>query len=95
MSDALHPIRLWWCAGQARGIARHDGVEVVLRARPAVLRHIGRLIELEYSPGVRMLYVQEMGAGRRDLESGEAAECLAYLRAVSADTRYRIDVGIA
>lgn len=95
MSEALHPTRLWWCAASGRGIARHDGIEAQLRQRPAVLRHIARLIELEYLPGTGHCYVQDHASSRRDMQAGEAAECLAYLRAVSADTRYRIDVGIA
>jgi hypothetical protein len=94
VSDDLHPVRLWWSADRGRGIARHDGVHVELRARPRVLLNTARLIELEYSPAIGVLYVQEATGARRDMQTGEAAECLAYLRAVAADARHRIDVGV-
>ena len=94
MSDDLHPTRLWWCASSGRGIARHDGVEVRLRTRPPVLRG-SRVVELEYLPALSCMYVQEAVGQRRDMQTGEAAECLAYLRAVSDEARRRADLGAA
>lgn len=90
MSDELHPVRLWWCEARGRGIARHDGVEVQLRRRPSVLRG-SRVIELEYLPSIACCYVQEVGQGRRDMQDGEAAECLAYLRAMAVETRNNME----
>ena len=86
MSTELHPIRLWWCADKGRGIARNDDVEVRLRSRPPVLRQIARLVELEYMPGIACYYVQDATGPRRDMQPGEMAECLAYLRHVSGGT---------
>ena len=94
MSDFLHRTRLRWCASSGRGIAVHDGVTVELKSRPRLLLHAARLIEIEYSPGIGVQYVQEATGARRDMQTGEAAECLAYLRAVAlaartaADTRF-------
>ena len=84
MSDDLYPTRLHWCASAGRCVARHDGVEVRRSTRPPVLVHVARLAELEYSPGTGHRYVQEATGARRDMQPGEAAECLAYLRAVAA-----------
>lgn len=94
MSTDLYPTRLWWCEASGRGVVRHQDVEVRLRRRPSVLRHIERLVELEYLPGIGYFYVQDATGPRRDMQDGEAAECLAYLRAVSADAWHRIDVGV-
>jgi len=93
MSDDLHPCRLWWSADKGRGIARHDGVEVRLRQRPPVLLGAMRIIEIEYSPAIACMYVQEATGARRDMQTGEAAECLSYLRAVSDEARRRAEVG--
>lgn len=82
MSDGLHPTRLWWCASKVRGVARHDDVEVRLRARPPVLLDVDPVAEIEYLPGVTC-YVQPATGPRRDMEAGEAAECLAFLRHVA------------
>lgn len=87
MSPELHPTRLWWCADKGRGIARNDDVEVRLRARPPVLLHVARLVELEYMPGIACYYVQDATGPRRDMQSGEMAECLAYLRHVATGAR--------
>ena len=87
MSPELHPTRLWWCADKGRGIARNDDVEVRLRSRPPVLRQIARLVELEYMPGIACYYVQDATGPRRDMQPGEMAECLAYLRGMSLSTR--------
>lgn len=92
MSDALHRTRLRWCAASGTGVAVHDGVMVELRQRPPVLQG-SRLIEIEYSPAIGVLYVQEATGARRDMQTGEAAECLAYLRAVSDEARRRADLG--
>lgn len=89
MSDDLFPVRLWWSSDKGRGIARHDDVEVRLRTRPPVLLGTMRLIEIEYSPGIGCMYVQEATGARRDMQTGEAAECLSYLRMVSDDARRR------
>ena len=93
MSDALHRTRLRWCAASGHGVAVHDGVMVELRQRPPVLLGSARLIEIEYSPAIGVLYVQEATGARRDMQTGEAAECLAYLRAVSDEARRRAEVG--
>lgn len=93
MSDALHRTRLRWCAASGQGVAVHDGVTVELRRRPPVLQGSARLIEIEYSPAIGVLYVQEATGARRDMQTGEAAECLAYLRAVSDEARRRAEVG--
>lgn len=87
MSDALHPTRLWWSADKGRGIARHDGVELQLRVRPPVLLSTMRLIEIEYSPAIGCVYVQEATGARRDMQQGETAECLSYLRHLSTRAR--------
>lgn len=87
MSDALHRCRLRWCAATGHGIAINDGVTVELRERPPVLRGTMRLIEIEYSPALGVLYVQEATGARRDMQQGEAAECLQYLRHVSSHGR--------
>lgn len=84
MSDDLHPTRLYWCAATGRCIVQHDGVEVRRCTRPPVLLHVARLAELEYLPGTGHMYVQDATSPRRDMQDGEAAECLAYLRAVAA-----------
>ena len=89
MSDSLHRTRLRWCQASAAGLAIHDGVRVELRSRPPVLQHAGRLIEIEYSPAIGVLYVQEATGARRDMQTGEAAECLAYLRHVAAGAHER------
>ncbi len=90
MSEKLHPTRLWWSEAAGRGVARHDGVEVQLRARPAVLLHAARVIEIEYLPGI-VCYVQDATGPRRDMLTGEAAECLAYLRAMAVETRNNME----
>lgn len=87
MSDYLHRTRLRWCSASGAGVAIHDGVHVELRARPPVLLNTARLIEIEYSPAIGVLYVQEATGARRDMQPGESAECLAYLRYVSAGRR--------
>jgi hypothetical protein len=38
-----------------------------------------------------VLYVQEATGARRDMQTGEAAECLAYLRGMSLSTRTYMD----
>jgi hypothetical protein len=91
MSDYLHRTRLRWCSASGTGVAIHDGVHVELRARPRVLLNTARLIELEYSPAIGVLYVQEATGARRDMQTGEAAECLAYLRGMSLSTRTYMD----
>lgn len=93
MSDYLHRTRLRWCSASGTGVAIHDGVHVELRSRPRVLLNTARLIEIEYSPAIGVLYVQEATGARRDMQTGEAAECLAYLRAISEATRYRLTAG--
>jgi hypothetical protein len=93
--DDLMPVRLWWSADRGRGIARYDGVEVRLRTRPPVLMGTARLIEIDYSPAIGCLYVQEATCARRDMQPGEAAECREYLRAVSEDARRRAEMGAA
>lgn len=70
----------------------HDGVTVELRQRPPVLQGSVRLIEIEYSPAIGVLYVQEATGARRDMQTGEAAECLAYLRWVADGGRGRAEV---
>ena len=87
MSDYLHRTRLRWCSASGAGVAIHDGVHVELRSRPRVLLNTARLIEIEYSPAIGVLYVQEATGARRDMQTGEAAECLAYLRGMSLSTR--------
>lgn len=91
MSDFLHRTRLRWCAASGRGVAVHDGVSVELHIRPPVLLHTARLIEIEYSPGIGVLYVQEATGARRDMQPGEATECLAYLRRVSEAARTAVE----
>ena len=91
MSDALHRTRLRWCAATGQGVAIHEGVTVELRQRPPVLRGTMRLIEIEYSPALGVLYVQEATGARRDMQPGEAAECLAYLRAVAEAARFAVE----
>lgn len=95
MSDDLHPTRLWWCASSGRGIARHEGVEVELTSPPPVLLPMGRLVELEYSPGVGVQYLQPAHGARQDLLASQAQECLRYLRAVALAARTAADVGAA
>ena len=92
MSDYLHRTRLRWCASSGRGIAVHDGVTVELRSRPRVLLHAARLIEIEYSPGI-VCYVQDATGARRDMQIGESAECLTYIRAVAEAARNAVDDG--
>ena len=87
MSDYLHRTRLRWCSASGAGVAIHDGVHVELRARPRVLLNTARLIEIEYSPAIGVLYVQEATGARRDMQTGEAADCLAYRRGMSLSTR--------
>ena len=87
MSDYLHRTRLRWCSASGTGVAIHDGVHVELRSRPRVLLNTARLIEVEYSPAIGVLYVQEATGARRDMQTGEASECLAYLRGMSLSTR--------
>ncbi len=87
MSDYLHRTRLRWCAASGRGVAIHEGVSVELHARPPVLLAMGRLIEIEYSPGIGVQYVQRATGAREDLTGGQSAECLAYLRFVAEAKR--------
>lgn len=94
-SELLYPTRLWWCAAQGRGIARHEGVEVELTSPPPVLLPMGRLVELEYSPGVGVQYLQPAHGARQDLLPHQAQECLTYLRAVALAARTAADVGAA
>ena len=91
MSNDLHRTRLRWCADSGRGVAIYEGVSVELRSRPRVLLNTARLIEIEYSPAIGVLYVQEATGARRDMQPGEAAECLAYLRGMSLSTRTYMD----
>ena len=91
MSDFLHRTRLRWCADRGRGVAIYEGVSVELRTRPPVLLHTGRLIEIEYSPGVGVHYVQEASGARRDMQPGELTECLTYLRRVSEAARTAVE----
>ena len=91
MSDYLHRTRLRWCSASGTGVAIHDGVHVEMRSRPRVLLNTARLIEIEYSPAIGVLYVQEATGARRDMQTGEAAECLAYLRGMSLSTRTYMD----
>ena len=87
----MHRTRLRWCADRGRGVAIYEGVSVELRTRPPVLLHTARLIEIEYSPAIGCLYVQEASGARRDMQPGEMAECLAYLRRVSEAARMAVE----
>lgn len=91
MSNDLHRTRLRWCADSGRGVAIYEGVSVELHIRPPVLLHTARLIEIEYSPGVGVHYVQEASGARRDMQPGESTECLAYLRRVSEAAREAVE----
>jgi hypothetical protein len=95
MSDVLYRTRLRWCESAGRGIARHEGVEVELTSPPPVLLPMGRLVELEYSPGVGVQYVQPRTGARQDLLPHQAQECLTYLRAVALAARTAADTRIA
>lgn len=94
-SELLYPTRLWWSAGRGRGIARHEGVEVELTSPPPVLLPMGRLVELEYSPGVGVQYLQPAHGARQDMLASQAQECLRYLRAVALAARTAADTRIA
>lgn len=94
MSDWLHRTRLRWCAATGSGVAVHEGVTVELRSRPPVLLAMGRLIELEYSPGIGVLYAQLATGARQDLLPVQQAECLRYLRAVALAGRTAVDTRV-
>ncbi|MCZ2127445.1 MAG: hypothetical protein LC099_06690 [Anaerolineales bacterium] len=94
-SELLYPTRLWWCAGRGRGIARHEGVEVQLHHRPPVMLPMGRLVELEYSPGAGVAYYQLAMTGQVDMTPEQMRECLRYLRAIALAARTAADVGAA
>lgn len=84
MSDDLHRTRLWWCAAQGRGIAKHAGVTVELTQRPPVLLALGRLIEIDYAPLFGFRQYQLATGAREDMRDVHMAECLAYLRHVAS-----------
>ncbi len=91
MSDDLHRTRLWWCAAQGRGIAKHAGVTVELTQRPPVLLALGRLIEIEYAPLVGFRQYQLATGAREDMRDVHMAECLAFLRFVAEAKRDAIE----
>lgn len=91
MSDYLHRTRLLWTAATGRGVARHEGVEVELHTRPPVLLALGRLIEIDYSPGIGIRVVQMATGAREEMRDVHAAECLAWLRAVSEAARRAVE----
>lgn len=81
MSDILHPTRLRW-SRLSGGVARKAGVEVRLRLRPPVLRHVEALLEVDYSPGIFDGYLQPDGGARRDLFPCESSELDDYLECI-------------
>lgn len=87
MSDDLYPTRLWW--GQGRGVARHDGVYVVLRAAPA-LTSVPTMTEIDYAPNIVAL-VREGCGPSRDLTHDEMHDALAMLQDMARRARSALE----
>ena len=87
MRETIHVTRLTWWDSRGRGEAEHDGVTVILRSRPPVLRHIRAIAELCYVPGSGVRYAQEEGQQRRDLQPGESSELLLWLQHLAVVAR--------
>ena len=87
MSDDLYRTRLRWCAASGHGLLKHFGVAVELQARPPVLLHIQRLIDLDFAPDIQVHQVQEAADARRELTAAEIDELNRWLRIVAAAAR--------
>lgn len=79
MSAALYPTRLWWENG--RGIARHDGVEVVLKVNPSPTYS-----EIDYAPGC-VAMVREGFDARRDMSHDESLAMWRFLERMAHAAR--------
>ena len=93
MSHWLHRSRLWWSDAHGKGVAIHEGVSIELTQRPPVMKAMGRLIEIDYSPAIGVQLLQTATGAREDMRTEQAAECLRYLRAVAVAARRAADEG--
>lgn len=78
MTDrAMYPTRLYWDGH--KGVARHDGVEVILHEMPYVGTCIGAIDAIEYAPGLHVYEIQPRGDRRRDMSDAERDEVWSVL----------------
>ena len=87
MSDAYFRTRVRWSASTGRGLVCHDGVSIELHARPPVLKHVARLVDLDYVPAISVMYLQDHAAPRRDLLDSEARELARWAQTVAKAAR--------
>lgn len=85
MSHRLYTVRLYW-DGRA-GIARHDGVEVVLREPPQPLPTVHHIQEMDYAPEARVAQLRESACSWRDLTREEMAVVDQWLGRLSTAAR--------
>lgn len=79
MSDTLFPTRLLWDG--RRGVARHDGVHIELRACP-----FPAFTEIDFAPGCCSL-VRERTDARRDMTRVEIDAALHWLERLAHAAR--------
>lgn len=87
MSAALFRTRVRWSSASGRGLVCHDGVSIELQARPPVLPHVARLVDLEYIPAIGVMYLQDPIGPRRDLVDSEARELARWVQTVAKAAR--------
>lgn len=85
MSQHLHLTSLWWDGHSGRGLARHDGVAVELKAAPDV--GIAHLRQLEFSPAVRVAQARCSAEAMRELSREERGACQAFLDRLASAAR--------
>lgn len=81
MSDAIYPTRLRWDG--KHGCARHDGVHIELRERPAGMIWI----EVDYAPGVVSECRDRDCDPRRDLHADEVKMIRGWLACMADRAR--------
>jgi hypothetical protein len=81
VSELLHPTRLAWDG--RRGIARHDGVQVVLAERPEGLHYH----DIDYEPGIVAQCRDRACDARRDLTAEEIGAVVGALMRMAAAAR--------
>ena len=87
MSDAYFRTRVRWSASTGRGLVCHEGVSIELHARPPVLQHVARMVELDYIPAIGVMYLQDPIGPRRDLVDSEARELARWAQTVARAAR--------
>lgn len=89
MSSALYNTRLYWDG--IRGIAKHDGVAVDLRAWPAAALPV-RPLSIDYTPEVRRAEIHLAGETHPQAMTGEQKTAVfAWLRRIAEAARTSVE----